>query len=104
MQLIQRSNCGLVMPILAVVFCGYAHSDELQRPDRGKKVKVFLFAGQSNMKGGANGRELTKHDKNRLRNAQNRVQLAFTRDPTRPLDVLSPADEIREIYQRDRIF
>ena len=35
---------------------------------------------------------------------QNRVQLAFNREPIHPLDVVSPPDEIREIYQRDRIF
>jgi hypothetical protein len=104
MQLILRSSYGLVMPILTVAFWGCAHSDELRRPDPGKKIKVFLFAGQSNMEGRANGRELTLQDKERLRNAQNRVQLAFNREPIHPLDVVSPPDEIREIYQRDRIF
>jgi hypothetical protein len=104
MQLILRSSYGLLMPIIAVACWGCAHSDELQRHDAGKKIKVFLFAGQSNMEGRANGRELTDQDKEHLRNVQNRVQLAFNREPIRPLDVVSPPDDIREIYQRDRIF
>ena len=51
MQSILRSSYGLLMPILAMAFWGCAHSGELPRPDRGKKIKVFLFAGQSNMEG-----------------------------------------------------
>lgn len=92
------------MPILAVAFLRCAYSHELQRPDSGKRVKVFLFAGQSNMEGRANGGELTKQDRERLNKVQNRVQLAFNHEPIHPLDVVSPSDEIREIYKRDRIF
>ena len=92
------------MPILAATFTSLAYSDEPQRPDSGKKIKVFLFAGQSNMEGRANGRELTGEDQARLHDVQKRIQLAFNHEPIRPLDVVSPSDEIRKIYQRDRIF
>lgn len=104
MRLLLRSGCVLVMPILVLTSLGRAYSDELQRPDPGKKIKVFLFAGQSNMEGRADGRKLTDEDQARLREAQKRVQLAFNREPIHPLDVVSPSDEIREIYRRDRIF
>lgn len=104
MQSLLHLGCVLVMPILAVTSLGCAYSDELQRPDPGKKIKVFLFAGQSNMEGRADGRELTEEDQARLREAQKRVQLAFNREPIHPLDVVSPSAEIREVYQRDRIF
>src|SRR5262245_12890274 len=104
MQLILRPRCGLVMSILAIAFSGCASPSDRQRPEPDKKIKVFLFAGQSNMEGRANGRELTEQDKVRLHNVQNRIQLAFNHEPIHPLDVVSPPDDIREIYQRDRIF
>jgi hypothetical protein len=81
-----------------------ATSDELQRPDPGKKIRVFLFAGQSNMEGRADGTALSKADLDRLHTAQKRVQLAYNRRPIGPLDVVAPPDDIREIYHVDRIF
>ena len=81
-----------------------AWTDEIQRPEEGKKVKVFLLAGQSNMEGRADGNKLTSQDRERLGKVQNRVQLAFNYEPIRALDVVKPSAEIAEIYERDLIF
>jgi len=104
LRLLLRSGCVLTLPILAVSLASVGYSDELQRPDFGRKIKVFLFAGQSNMEGRASGRKITREDQARLKNAQKRIQLAFNHEPIGPLKVVSPSEEIRKIYQRDRIF
>ena len=104
MQLLLRLGRYLAWPILAVTLASVGYSDELRRPDPGKKIKVFLFAGQSNMEGRANGCKLTRKDQARLKDAQKRIQLAFNHKPSGPLDVVSTSQEIRKIYQRDRIF
>lgn len=92
------------MVVFALATASAVFSDELQRPEAGKKIKVFVLAGQSNMEGRADGRKLTGENQARLRKVQGRVQLAFNREPVRPLDVVAPSEEIRKIYQRDRIF
>jgi len=81
-----------------------AWADELQKPGHGKKIKVFLLAGQSNMEGRADGAKLTPEDRERLEMVQGRVQLAFNYEPIRVLDVVKPSEEIAEIYERDVIF
>ncbi|TWU13331.1 hypothetical protein CA54_21660 [Symmachiella macrocystis] len=104
MHLFLRSSYVLSLPILAVSLASVGYSEELQRPDAGKKIKVFLFAGQSNMEGRASGCKITQEDRTRLKNVQKRIQLAFNHEPISPLKVVSPSEEIRKIYQRDRIF
>ena len=80
------------------------NAEDLQQLESGKRIKVFLFAGQSNMEGRADGNALTTEDRERLDRAQKRVQLTFNRQPVGPLDVAKPSNEIKEIYQRDTIF
>ena len=104
LQIPRHVGCALAVQSLALALVGFGHSDELQRPDSGRRIKVFLFAGQSNMEGRANGRRLTAEDHRRLQRVQNRIQLAFNHEPIRPLNVVSPSEEIRRIYRRDRIF
>ncbi|MBI4558421.1 MAG: hypothetical protein HY706_12640 [Candidatus Hydrogenedentes bacterium] len=93
-----------VAAVLGLASFTWAWADELQRPDPGKRIRVFLFAGQSNMEGRADGTKLTEQEKVRLGVAQKRVQLAYNHAPIQPLDVVSPPDDIRRIYQLDRIF
>jgi hypothetical protein len=96
-------RCLLVLSfVLAWAHTGW--TDELQKPERGKKIKVFLLAGQSNMEGRADGNKLTPQDRERLEKAQSRVQLAFNYEPVRALDAVKPSPEIAEIYKRDLIF
>ncbi|MBI2431417.1 MAG: hypothetical protein HYV26_00920, partial [Candidatus Hydrogenedentes bacterium] len=101
---IGRRPRQLALFVLILICAGIAWPDELQKPEPGKKIHVFLFAGQSNMEGRADGRSLTDMDRKRLENAQTRIQFAFNREPVRPLDVVEPSEEIREIYQIDRLF
>lgn len=98
---IQRCLAFISLIALATAF---VHADEPLRPDAGKKIRVFLFAGQSNMEGRANGLELTEADRRRLLAAQGRVQLAYNHRPPAPLDIVEPPSDIREIYHVDRIF
>lgn len=53
----------------------------------GRKLKVFLLAGQSNMEGKGDGAKLTAEDRMRLMRAQPRVRLAENRQPILPLNV-----------------
>ena len=92
--------------LLAICVClsHAAIADELQKPDPGKRIKVFILAGQSNMEGRADGNKLNDEDRERLEKVQDRVQLAFNNVPPRPLNVVKPSDEIARIYERDLIF
>ncbi|MCA9449078.1 MAG: hypothetical protein KC931_18310 [Candidatus Omnitrophica bacterium] len=92
----------LLIASLTIASGAWAH--DLPRPEAGKKIHVFLLAGQSNMEGRADGRRLTEDDRNRLAKAQERVQLAYNREPIKPLDVVKPHPSIEENYHRDRIF
>ncbi|GMW00332.1 MAG: hypothetical protein AMXMBFR84_14700 [Candidatus Hydrogenedentota bacterium] len=106
MQWVPRIGCiSAVMAgsLLASWFAG-ASADELQRPDPGKRVKVFIFAGQSNMEGRADGERLSPGDRARIERAQRQVQLAYNYEPVEPLDVVAPSDRIKETYKIDRMF
>jgi len=88
--------------VLALAHTGW--TDELQKPEPGKKIKVFLLAGQSNMEGRADGNKLMPQDRERLEKAQGSVQLAFNYEPVCALDVVKPSRDIAKIYKRDLIF
>lgn len=79
-------------------------SDMLQRLVSGKKIKVFILAGQSNMEGRADGNKLLPRDLERLSKVQNKVQLAFNYEPIVPLKPVKPSQEIEEIYNRELMF
>jgi hypothetical protein len=81
-----------------------AWPDNLKEPDTGKKIKVFILAGQSNMEGRADANKLGPRDLERLSKAQENVQLAFNNQPKCPLKPVQPSAEIAEIYKRDLIF
>jgi len=80
-----------------------AWSTDLRDPDTGRRLKVFVLAGQSNMEGRADGDLLSPRDRARLAAVQDRVQLAFNNQPACALDVVRPAKEIGEIYQVEHI-
>jgi hypothetical protein len=99
-----RRTSNLLVLILVLAWACTGWSDALQEPESGKKTKVFILAGQSNMEGRADGDKLTPSDKERLEKVQGRVQLAFNDAPIRPLDVVRPVEEIAKIYKREHIF
>ena len=78
--------------------------DRLQKPEPGKKIKVFLLAGQSNMEGRANARKLSPEDDKRLLRTRNNVRLAYNYEPLGPLQPVKPSPEIAGSYKRDLIF
>lgn len=88
----------------AFVFTQSAWTDDLQEPRDGKKIKVFLLAGQSNMEGRADGTRLSPEDRQRVQKIQDRVQLAYNYEPIRGLNAVKPSEEIGEIYGVDLIF
>jgi hypothetical protein len=69
-----------------------------------RPVNVFLFAGQSNMEGRADGGRISAVDRARLEAVQDRITFVFNDEAPRPLDVYVPSGEIREIYKRDTMF
>ncbi len=81
-----------------------AHAGERARPEAGKKIKVFLLGGQSNMEGRADGARLSPVDTQRLDVAQSRVQLAYNNEAMQPLNVVVPVPGIARSYKRDLIF
>ena len=94
-----------VLLLTALVHCTVASSaEQLRRAEPGKRLHVFILAGQSNMEGRADGLSLSQQDRERLRKAQPRVQLVYNQRPAQDLDVVAPPDDIKEIYHVERIF
>lgn len=67
-------------------------------------LSIFLFAGQSNMEGRADGAKLSDADRERLHRVRDRISLIFNGESFGPLDVVAPSPEIAEIYQCEQIF
>lgn len=63
-----------------------------------KKKKVFLFAGQSNMEGRADGGKLSVEDKMRLERAGQSVTLFYNRQPVTPLQLSTPKKYIQNKF------
>ena len=104
MEPARRVTRGLLVLSVVLSWAHTARADALQHPAPGTKNKVFLLAGQSNMEGRADGNRLSGQDRERLRQAQGRVQLAFNGEPIRALDAIAPSAEIARIYKRNVIF
>ena len=104
MKLFSSQIAALVVLISVLVCPRTGWADALQQPKPGKKIKVFILAGQSNMEGRADGEKLTAQDRHRLKNVQGQIQLAFNDSPLSPLDAVRPPKEIAEIYKCDLIF
>ena len=68
------------------------------------KLNVFIFAGQSNMEGRADGAKLSDADRERLARVKDRIVLAFNGESVRPLGPVAPSPEIGEIYKCEQIF
>ena len=107
-QLLSRTSKriwrGIVLLCL-LLFINYPlFSDMPQKPESGKKMKVFLLAGQSNMEGRADANKLLPPDLERLLKVQKNVLLAYNNEPIGPLKAVKPPREIAEIYNRELIF
>ena len=100
----KRFGTGIFLFCLLLFITYPLWSDILQKPDSGKKMKVFILAGQSNMEGRADGNKLLPRDLERLSKVQEKVQLAYNSEPIVPLKAVKPSTEIEEIYNRELIF
>lgn len=96
--------CITILTLMGFSALDGASAEALRHPAPGRKINVFLFAGQSNMEGRADGGKLAEADRSRLRKVQDRIQLAFNRESIHPLDPVATSAEIREIYLCDTIF
>ena len=95
---------GVLLSCLLLLVASPAWPDMLQKPEPGKKIKVFILAGQSNMEGRADANKLLPRDLERLSKAKENVRFAFNNEPVCPLKAVRPSQEISEIYKRELIF
>ncbi len=104
MKLTAHMVKGIFMSFLLLFVMYPVWPDMLQKPEPGKKIKVFILAGQSNMEGRADANKLLPQDLERLSKAQQNVQLSFNNEPVSPLKAVKPSAEIAKIYKRELIF
>ncbi len=69
-----------------------------------KKKNVFLFAGQSNMDGRANGANLSESDLQRLKNVASRIQFYYNHQPVTPLQLTTPAKYTQRKFNLEKSF
>lgn len=78
--------------------------DVLNKSTISKKKKVYLFAGQSNMDGRANGEILSEKDLARLEKVANRIQFYFNHHPVTNLQLTKATKFIKEKFTFSQIF
>lgn len=69
-----------------------------------KSKKVFLFAGQSNMEGRADGAQLAQEDLQRLDNIADRIQFYYNHQPVTPLQLTTPKNYIKRKFDLNQCF
>ncbi len=69
-----------------------------------KEKIVFLFAGQSNMDGRANGAELSESDLQRLKNVAPRIQFYYNHQTVTPLQLTTPAKYTQRKFNLEKSF
>lgn len=79
----------LSLLFLLAVSCGT--NRQLEKPSEEQKIKVFLFAGQSNMDGRANGAELSVTDQERLAKVADRITFHYNHKEPTSLQLTTPA-------------
>lgn len=104
MILIKLTIKGIFVIFILFTTLDFSWSNNLQKSDRKKRIKVFVLAGQSNMEGRADANKLLDVDLERLAKAQKNVELAFNYRHIIPLRAAEPSEEIAEIYKRSLIF
>lgn len=69
-----------------------------------KKKKVFLFAGQSNMEGRANGDLLSEEDLKRLEKVAPNIAFHYNHFPVSPLQLTTPKPYIQKKFSLEKSF
>lgn len=69
-----------------------------------KKKKVFIFAGQSNMDGRANGDQLSEKDLKRLEKVSDRITFYYNHQPSTGLQLTVPSNYIQNKFDLKKSF
>lgn len=82
-----------------------ASAFEVVKPNAiSKKKQVFLFAGQSNMDGRANGADLRPEDVARLEKVANRIQFYVNQKPVSPLQLTATTKFLKGKFGFSNVF
>ncbi len=87
---------------ITTVLCSLASLSLAQ--DEAKKTQVFLFAGQSNMEGRADGDKISPEDIARLKAVQDRIEFAYNWKPITPLNITEPSNYIKKKFTLEKSF
>ncbi len=93
-----------ILAVLGLTVWGQPTEPASPQQQASGKLNVFIFAGQSNMEGRADGAKLSNEDRERLARVSDRIALAYNGEPVRPLSPVAPSPEIAEIYKCEQIF
>ena len=69
-----------------------------------KTKKVYLFAGQSNMDGRADGGQLSEIDLQRLSNVADRISFHYNHQSVTPLQLTNPPEHIKQRFNLNHTF
>lgn len=99
---------GICCTMLAGVFCYSCQSTSLLETKASAKKtlpkKVFLFAGQSNMDGRADGSALSDADLQRLQKVSSRIEFHYNHQPVSPLQLTEPKNHHKRKFNLETCF
>lgn len=92
--------------MLIIVLCSITFNSSATEKlnDSTKKKKVYLFAGQSNMDGRANGGVLSNKDLERLAKVGHRILFYYNHKPVTPLQLTTPTPFLHNKFKFNKIF
>lgn len=93
-----------IIPLFFVCFLTFPCVAQKIVQEESEKKRVFLFAGQSNMEGRADGAQLSEADINRLEKVGNRVQFFYNKQPATPLQLTTPSSSIQKKFNLSKSF
>ncbi|MFH4967733.1 sialate O-acetylesterase [Gaetbulibacter sp. M240] len=94
----------LTFVILLILTIMISHGQQEQRLPENTRKKVFLFAGQSNMDGRANGDVLNEKDLERLSKVAPRIQFYYNHKPVTSLQLTTPTPFLQDKFKFKTMF
>lgn len=95
-------NILVLITILFAIAC--TPTNKVSKTPTNNKKKVFLFAGQSNMEGRANGDLLSIEDVKRLEKVAANIQFHYNHQPVSPLQLTTPKSYIQKKFSLEKSF
>ncbi|MFK7950543.1 MAG: sialate O-acetylesterase [Saprospiraceae bacterium] len=92
----------LILILLFSIAC--SPTSKTTKPLKSNKKKVFLFAGQSNMEGRANGDLLSEEDLKRLEKVAPNIAFHYNHFPVTPLQLTTPKPYIQKKFSLEKSF